>query len=204
MSGPFIRRLRRTAVFALVLAASAALAQETVRVRGTIERADGQTLEIKTREGLSVTVKLADNFTVAGVVAANLADIKPGTYVGAAAMPLPDGAQRALEILIFPEAMRGFGEGFLPWDLQPQSTMTNATVAEMVTHIEGARLKLKYKDGEKTLIVPPGVPIVTLVPAEKSELKPGAKIFIGAATKQADGTLAASRVSVGIGLTPPM
>jgi hypothetical protein len=190
--------------FTLILA-TAASAQEVVRVRGAVERIEGQTLMVKTREGPSVTVKLADSYAVTGVVAATLSDIKPGSYVGAAALPQPDGTQRAIEVLIFPEALRGFGEGFRPWDLLPQSTMTNATVAEIVSRVDGARLTLKYKDGEKTVIVPPEAPIVTFVPAEKSELKPGAKIFIGAATKQADGTLSVSRVNVGLsGLTPPM
>jgi hypothetical protein len=190
--------------FTLILA-TAASAQEVVRVRGAVEHIEGQTLMVKTREGPSVTVKLADNYAVTGVVAATLSDIKPGSYVGAAALPQPDGTQRAIEVLIFPEALRGFGEGFRPWDLLPQSTMTNATVAEIVSRVDGARLTLKYKDGEKTVTVPPEAPIVTFVPAEKSELKAGAKIFIGAATKQADGTLSTSRVNVGLsGITPPM
>jgi hypothetical protein len=200
-----IRSSLGAVVAALIVGATAASAQEIIRVRGTVERAEGQTLVVKTREGPSVTVKLADNFGVTGVVAAKLSDIKPGSYVGAAAIPLPDGTQRAIEVLIFPEALRGFGEGYRPWDLLPQSTMTNATVAEMVTRVDRAVLTLKYKDGEKTVIVPPDAPIVTFVPAEKNELKPGAKLFIGAATKQADGTLSTSRVNVGLGgLTPPM
>lgn len=203
MHGQMIRSAL-AAAFTLILAATAS-AQQVVRVRGTIERVEAQTLFVKTREGPSVIIKLADNYGVTGVVAATLADIKPGSYVGAAALPQPDGTQRAIEVLIFPEALRGFAEGFRPWDLVPQSTMTNATVAEIVTRVDGARLTLKYKDGEKTVIVPPEAPIVTFVPAEKSELKPGVKIFIGAATKQADETLATARVNVGLGgLTPPM
>jgi hypothetical protein len=192
------------AALTLILTATAS-AQQTVRVRGTVERLEGQILMVKTREGPSVTIKLADNYGVTGVVAAQLSEVKPGSYVGIAALPQPDGTQRAIEVLIFPEALRGFGEGFRPWDLLPQSTMTNATVAEIVTRVDGARLTLKYKDGEQTVVVPPEAPIVTFVPAEKSELKPGAKIFIGAATKQADETLGTARVNVGLGgLTPPM
>jgi hypothetical protein len=204
MHRQMIRRSLAAAAFTLILAATAS-AQQVVRVRGTVERLEGQTLMVKTREGPSVIVKLADNYGVTGVVAATLADIKPGSYVGIAALPQPDGTQRAIEVLIFPEALRGFGEGFRPWDLVPQSTMTNATVAEIVTRVDGATLTLKYKDGEKTVVVSPEAPIVTFVPAEKSELKPGAKIFIAAAAKKDDGTLAAAAISVGRdGITPPM
>lgn len=204
MHGQMIQRSLACVAFMLILA-TVASAQQVIRVRGTVERLEAQTLFVKTREGPSVIIKLAENYGVTGVVAASLADIKPGSYVGAAALPQPDGTQRAIEVLIFPEALRGFGEGFRPWDLVPQSTMTNATVAAIVTRVDGATLTLKYKDGEKTVVVPPEAPIVTFVPAEKSELKPGAKIFIGAATKQTDETLSAARVNVGLGgLTPPM
>src|ERR1700680_460628 len=204
MHGQMIQRSLACVAFMLILA-TVASAQQVIRVRGTVERLEAQTLFVKTREGPSVIIKLADNYGVTGVVAASLADIKPGSYVGAAALPQPDGTQRAIEVLIFPEALRGFGEGFRPWDLVPQSTMTNATVAAIVTRVDGATLTLKYKDGEKTVVVPPEAPIVTFVPAEKSELNPGAKIFIGAATKQTDETLSAARVNVGLGgLTPPM
>jgi hypothetical protein len=204
MHGQMIQRSLACVGLMLILS-TVASAQQVIRVRGTVERLEAQTLFVKTREGPSVIIKLADNFGVTGVVAASLADIKPGSYVGAAALPQPDGTQRAIEVLIFPEALRGFGEGFRPWDLVPQSTMTNATVAAIVTRVDGATLTLKYKDGEKTVVVPPEAPVVTFVPAEKSELKPGAKIFIGAATKQTDETLSATRVNVGLGgLTPPM
>jgi hypothetical protein len=117
----------------------------------------------------------------------------------------PDGSQRALEVLIFPEAMRGTGEGHYPWDLRPQSTMTNANVEQTVTGVDGQTLTVKYKGGEKKIIVPPDVPIVTFVPGDKADLKPGTKIFIGAAKKLPDGTLQAARVNYGKdGLTPPM
>lgn len=184
--------------------ASSADAQERVRVRGAIEKLEGNVLTVKTREGPVVAIKLADNFTVGGLIAAKFEDIKDNTYVGIAALPLPDGKLRALEVLIFPEAMRGTSEGHVPWDLVPESTMTNATVTGMA-RTEGNALVVKYKDGEKTILVPPGIPIVTGAPAEKSELKAGAKIFIYAAIRQPDGTLSAMRVTVGLnGLTPPM
>ncbi len=202
-------KIRFVLLSALFAAAFAALgpadAQERVRVRGTIEKADGDMLTVKTREGPVVTIKLAENYGVGGLVAAKFEDIKQNTYVGIAGLPLPDGKIRALEVLIFPDAMRGTSEGHFPWDLVPESTMTNAAVTETVARAEGNALVLKYKDGEKTIVVPADAPIVRAVPAEKSELKAGAKIFIFAAVKGADGSLTAQRVTVGLnGLTPPM
>jgi hypothetical protein len=202
-------RSRRVAaaapLFAVALVAVASAQQQTVRVRGTIDAVDGQTMNVTARDGTKLAIKIADNVTVVGVVKASMSDIKVGGYVGAAGMPQEDGSQRALEVLIFPEAMRGTAEGFLPWDLRPNSTMTNATVAEVVAKVDGYTLRLKYKDGEKTVVVPPDAPIVTYLPGDKSELKPGAKIFIAAAAKQPDGSLVAARIGVGRdGLTPPM
>jgi hypothetical protein len=189
----------------LIVLAGSADAQERVRVRGAIEKFEGNVLTVKTREGPIVTIKLTDNFAVGGLVPAKFEDIKQNTFVGIAALPQPDGKLRALEVLIFPEAMRGTSEGHFPWDLVPESTMTNAAVTESVMRTEGHTLVVKYKDGEKTVIVPPDTPIVTAVPAEKSELKAGAKIFIANATKTPDGSLSAMRVTVGLnGLTPPM
>ena len=189
----------------LLAAVSIACAQETVRVRGTIDSVDGQTIKVTTREGTKLDIKLADNVAVAGIVKASLADIKEGSYVGIAGMPQEDGSQRALEVLIFPEAMRGTGEGFRPWDLRPSSTMTNAAVEKKVEKVDGQTLTLKYKDGEKNIVVPTDIPIVTYLPGDKSELKAGAKIFISAAAKQPDGSLVANRIGVGRdGLTPPM
>ena len=200
-----MRRVARVGGLILVFAASTTWAQETVRVRGTIERLDGQTLVVKSRDGAELRVVLADNATTVGIAKASLSDIKPGTFVGVTAMPQPDGSQKAVEVHIFPEAMRGTGEGHYPWDLRPQSTMTNANVEQTVTGIDGQTLTMKYKDGEKKIIVPSDTPIVAFVPGDKGDLKPGAKIFIGAAKKQPDGTLQATRVNVGKdGLTPPM
>jgi hypothetical protein len=180
------------------------LAQDTVRVRGTIERLDGSNYVIKARDGAELKVALADNPQIAGVVKASLSDIKQGSFVGVTAMPQADGSQRALEVHIFPEAMRGTGEGHYPWDLRPQSTMTNANVEQVVTAVDGPTLTLKYKGGEKKISVPANTPIVVYVQGDKSELKPGAKVFI-VAVKQADGTLQGRAWRVGRdGITPPM
>jgi Domain of unknown function (DUF5666) len=202
------RRSLGVAGLALVLAASASLAQQpqTVRVRGTVEAFENPTLTVKSRDGQTVyKIKLTDNAAVRGVIKASLADIKENSFIGVTGMPQPDGSQKAIEIHIFPEALRGTGEGFRPWDLVPNSTMTNATVAQMVKGVNGQEITLKYKEGEKKIIVTPETVIVTYVPGSKDELKPGAKIFIAAANKKEDGTLEAAAVSVGRdGLTPPM
>jgi len=190
---------------ALVLAVGSASAQQPVRVRGTIEKVDGNTLEVKTREGAVVTVKLTDNAQIGGVAKAALADIHQNSFVGITAMPQPDGTQKAVEVHIFPESRRGAGEGHRPWDLLPQSTMTNANVEVLVTGVDGPMLTMKYKEGEKKIMVPNNVPIVQFVNASRDDLKPGAKIFIVAGKKEADGTIEASGINVGKdGITPPM
>jgi hypothetical protein len=183
-----------------------AWAQEApVRVRGTITKVDGNTLAVTARNGTPLTVRLTDNARVVAIVKASLADIKQGGFVGTTALPQPDGSMRAVEVHIFPEAMRGTGEGHRDWDLQPSSTMTNGTVAQAVAKVEGNAMTVKYKDGEKTVLVTPETAIVTYVISDRSELKPEAKIFIGAATRKPDGTLEAERVNVGRdGITPPM
>jgi hypothetical protein len=193
------------ALVMMVSGIATALAQDTVRVRGTIERIDGSTYVVKARDGAELKVALADNPQIAGVVKASLSDIKQGSFVGVTAMPKADGSQSALEVHhIFPEAMRGTGEGHYPWDLQPQSTMTNANVEQVVTAVDGQTLTLKYKDGEKKIFVPANTPIVVYVQGDKSDLKPGAKVFI-AAIKQPDGTLQGRAWRVGRdGVTPPM
>jgi hypothetical protein len=203
-----IQRVTKISGLLLVFVVSTTWAQDTVRVRGTIERVEGQTLLVKSRDGAELKVVLADNALVVGIVQASLSDIKPGTFVGVTGMPQPDGSQKAVEVHIFPEAMRGTGEGHYPWDLRPQSTMTNGNVEHVeqtVTGVKGQTLTMKYKDGEKKITVPPDTPIVTYVLGDKSELKPGTKIFIAAAKKLPDGTLQAPRVNFGKdGLTPPM
>jgi len=201
-----IRRIfAATACAAALFAASAQAQDKPVRVRGTIEAVDGAMLSIKARDGSDLKVKLTDNANVVGLVKATLGDIKPGSFVGATAMPEEDGRWKAVEVHIFFEAMRGTGEGDRPYDYKPKSTMTNGTVGEASAKVDGSTLTLKYKEGEKKVDVTPETAIVMYVPSTRSELKPGAKIYIAAATKQADGSLETSRVNVGLnGVTPPM
>ena len=175
-----------------------------VRIRGTIERVDGTTVVVKARDGAELKITVADNPQIAGIIKASLADIKQNSFVGVTAMPQHDGGLSAVEVHIFPESMRGTGEGHYPWDLQPQSTMTNANVEQVVSAVEGRTLTLKYKDGEKKITVPAGAPIVAYVVGDKSDIKPGAKVFI-VAVKQADGTLQGRAWRIGRdGVTPPM
>lgn len=206
-----VRSIRLSAAVAAVtglsLLCGAAIAQQPQpqRIRGTIEKLDGAVLTVKSREGDEKVVKLTDAVIVTGIAKIAPSEIKPGSYIGVSAMPKEDGAQQALAIHIFPEAQRGTGEGFRPWDLKPGSTMTNATVSNKVTGTTGDTITVKYKDGEKTVTVTPETPIVTFLPGEKSELKPGAKVIIFAATKTTDGGLETGRIGVGRdGITPPM
>ena len=202
------RRVFGAAGFALLLATSASFAQQPppVRVRGTVEAVDGAMLTVKSRDGQTTyKVKVADNAAVRGIVKAALSDIKDNSFIGVTGMPQADGSQKAVEIHIFPEPLRGTGEGHRPWDLMPNSTMTNATVAQKVKGVQGDEITLKYQEGEKKIVVTPETVIVTYVPGTKDELKPGAKIFIAGAAKKDDGTLEATSISVGRdGITPPM
>jgi hypothetical protein len=205
---PMTRLLFGAAGLALLLASAASFAQQPqqVRVRGTIEKVDGAMLTVLSRDHQTTyKIKVADNAAVRGIVKAPLSDIKQNSFIGVTGMPQADGSQKAVEIHIFPEAMRGTGEGHRPWDLVPNSTMTNATVTQQVKGVQGDEITLKYKDGEKKILVVPQTVIVTYVPGDKSELKPGAKIFIAGAQKKEDGSLEAASISVGRdGLAPPM
>jgi hypothetical protein len=199
--------LRRALLVATVaaIAASPLQAQETRRVRATIEKIDDSALYVKTREGEDLKIALGEKPVFIAIVPATLADLKPGTHVGSGATPGPDGSLMAMEVHIFPEAMRGTGEGHRPMDGPPQATMTNANVDVSVAAVDGQMLTLKYKDGEKKLLVTPKTAIVAYTPGDRGELKPGIKIYIAAAQKQSDGSLRAARVSYGRnGLTPPM
>ena len=195
------------AAFVACIVTSSVSAQQppTVRIRGTIDSVDGNTLGITTREGSGVKVKMTDNVAVFAVVKTELSEIKEGSYIGVTAMPEPDGTQKAIAVHIFPENQRGAAEGFRPWDARANSTMTNATVTQTVKGTEGQNITVKYKDGEKKVVVPPDTPIVTFVASDISEVKPGARLIIFGAAKKDDGTLEANRVNVGRdGVTPPM
>ena len=188
------------AVAALAAAASfqvSAQAPQGERVRGTIEKLDGSTLAVKTNDGHAMRIKLTDDARIVGVVKASMADIKPGSFIGSAATPQPDGSQKALEVHIFPEAMRGTGEGHRPYSI-PNSTMTNGTVGgNAVTSVDGHAVTLSYKGGEKKIVVPPGVPIVRYEIGDRGDLKPGAAFTILSAVKKSDGSFETSRVNVG-------
>src|ERR1043165_7220144 len=202
---PMSRLVFGIATLVFVAFTAPAFAQDQPgRVRGTIERAEGDHYVIKARGGGEMKVKLADNAMVVAIVKSSLADVKQGSYIGVSGMPQPDGSQKCLEIHIFPEPMRGTGDGHRPWDLQPSSTMANGAVEQTSASADGQVLTLKYKDGEKKIVVPADCPIVSYLPGDKGELKPGAAIFIAAAQKQPDGTLLSPRVNVGRGAAPPM
>jgi hypothetical protein len=184
------------AAVASLVVSSAWAQQQTMRVRGTVERLDGPTLVIKTRDG-EVKVNLTENAGVFGVAKASMADLKPGAFLSIGAMPQPDGSQRAIQITVFAEVQRGTGEGHRPWDREPNSTMTNATVDTTVTGVDGQVLLVKYKDGEKKIVVPPSATILRYEVGDKNELKSGADIAIIRAVKKPDGTLETDRVNVG-------
>lgn len=207
-------RSTRMAIAAALIgaaAASAALAQQaaspqpqTIRLRGTIEKLDGRAVLAKSSKGGEVTLKLADKALVVAVVKATIADIKPGLFIGSGAMPQPDGSQKALEVHIFAESMRGTGEGFRPWDGAPNSTMTNGTVGASVSGVDSPVVTVKYPDGEKKIIVTPNVPIVRYEVADISAIRPGAPFTAVATGKAADGSFDVSRINVGRdGASPP-
>src|SRR5215472_588145 len=167
---------------AVCLSITAALAQNApvTRIRGTIAGLDGNTLAVTTREGAKVDVTLSDPLAVATVKKFDLAEIKPGSYVGIATRTGAGGELRAIEVLVFPEAMRGAGEGHYAWDLEPGSMMTNGTITGTVDAAAGRELSVSFKGDSNKIVVPPGVPVVTFAPAEKADLKPGAKVMFGA------------------------
>jgi hypothetical protein len=186
------------------VAVAQAPANPPVRVRGTVEKLDGQMLTVKSRSGESVNIKLADNYIVVGIAKAGLADITTGKFIGTTSVGERDGALIALEVHIFPEAMRGTGEGHYDWDLRPSSKMTNANVASVTSMGKDRVMTVQYKGGEKKVLVPADAAVVAFAPAERSELKPGAQVFVNA-QRQPDGSLASPRVNVGLkGQVPPM
>jgi hypothetical protein len=202
---PFVRPL--VAVAMVAASTIYAIAQQPPapsRVRGTIEAIDGDVIAVKSRAGEDVKLHMAGDIKIVGITRIALTDIKVGSFIGTTTVPGPDGANNAVEVHVFPEAMRGTGEGSRPYDLKPNSSMTNATVEQSVVGNDGHTLNIKYKDGEKKVLVSPDTPVVTYVPADKSDLKPGAKV-IAFMKKLPDGSFETNRVSVGRdGLTPPM
>jgi hypothetical protein len=195
------------AVAMVVSSALYAIAQQPPspsRIRGTIEAVDGDVLAVKSRGGEDVKLHMTGDVRVVGITKISLSDIKVGSFIGTTTVPGPGGGQNAVEVHVFPEDMRGTGEGSRPYDLRPNSSMTNATVAQTVAGNDGHILTIKYKDGEKKVLVSPDTPVVTYVPADRSDLKAGAKV-IAFMKKLPDGTFETNRVSVGRdGLTPPM
>lgn len=196
--------LAAAAIAGFFLVGNAWAQDKPIRVRGEVIAVAGPMMTVKSRDGKELKMRLADNVSVAAIVPIKIEDIKPNSYIGVSAMPQPDGSQRAMHVHIFPEALRGVAEGFGPWDVPPGATMTNATVAETVAGVNGQTITVKYKDGEKKIIVPKDAALVTYLPGDKAELKPGAKIFIIAAVPQPDGTYNVARVNVGRGVAPPM
>ncbi|HEV8095528.1 MAG TPA: hypothetical protein VGP71_07355 [Burkholderiales bacterium] len=200
--------VRSFAAFLIATLSAAALAQAPanppVRIRGTVEKLDGNMLSVKTREGQTMNVKMADNFAVVGIQKAGVADIATGKFIGTTTVGERGGALVAEEVHIFPESMRGTGEGHYAWDLKPNSMMTNANVAEIVSMASDRIMTVQYKGGEKKILVTENTAIVSYTPADKAELKPGAPIFM-VSQKQPDGSLTAARVNVGLrGQVPPM
>ena len=193
------------AIFVAVSALTAAAQNPPARIRGTVEKLDGQTLMVKSRDGQSLSIALAPNFTVRAVVAKTVADIKPGDFVASTSVKGADGKLRAIEVHILPESLRGVvREGQSPWDLVPDSLMTNATAAQITSAPEGQVIKVTYEGGEAEVIIPPGIPIVGYVPGDPSLLKSGAAVFI-TAQKKPDGTLTASSVTAEKdGVKPPL
>lgn len=181
-----------------------ALAAENIRIRGIVTDFDGTMLGITTREGAELALGLADGWVVSGVAEASVEDIDPGDYVGVASLATADGGNGALEVLIFPAELKGVDEGTFAYDLQPDSTMTNATVADAVLTIEGRRIVVSYNGETKQIEIPDATPVVTFAPAGPADLKPGAAVFI-LAHRETDGSVIAHHVAVGLnGVVPPM
>jgi hypothetical protein len=197
MAEKFLRVLAASS-FALVSFALPALAQHTVRIRGTVERIEGPVFVVKNRDGSELKLTVTEDHPLfVAIVPGKMSDIKPGMYVGSAGMMQEDGTQKAIEVHIFPESMRGTGDGHYDWDLLPKSKMTNGNVEQAVTGVDGPLLSVRYKDGEKKLVVTPQTVIVTYEMGKREEVVPGTKIFISAAKKQADGTVQTPRITYG-------
>jgi len=201
-------RLKLTASFIAMTLASAAFAQSSEnkpeRIRGEIVSFSGNALQVHRRSGDTVTIELKDSTGLNALKTIQLADIKPGSYVGAAATPSPDGRLTAKEVLVFPEAARGMGEGHYAWDLGSNSSMTNANVDAVVQGSNGRDLKLSYKGGSNSINVPANVPVVTLIASSRGDLTAGKKVFV-VATPAQNGSYVGNQVVVEKdGVVPPM
>jgi hypothetical protein len=195
-----------TAAFCFTLCAGSGFAQTpgaTTRVRGSVEKMSSDALTVKTASGDEISLKLAGNWQIVGVTQGSLADIKPGVFIGVGARPQPDGTLNAVQVSIFPESARGQGEGHRDWSSLPEATMTNATVADEVTSVDGATLKLTYKGGEQRVAIKPETVILKPAPAEKSDLKPGSTVTL-TATKEPDGSMTTARVTIAKGVALPL
>src|ERR1700681_4796934 len=193
MSGTTQRTLAALSLALICIALPALAADDTVRIRGTIERVEGPVYVVKNRDGAELKLTVTDNPLFVAIAPSTMADIKPGMFVGSAGTMQPDGTQKAIEVHIFPESMRGTGEGHYDWDLKPGTKMTNGNVEQSVAAVDGPILSVKNKDGEKKLLVTPETVVVTYVVGSKEELKPGTKIFVAAAKKQPVGTVQTPR-----------
>ena len=192
------RTIRLALAGAIIAVSWSAATAQSVRIRGTIEKADGSVVSLKSGDDAEVKLTLTENAMIIAVVKASMADIKEGTFLGSTAMPQPDGSLKALEVHIFPEQMRGTGEGHRPYAAVANSTMTNGTASgATVVGVDGSTMVVKYRDGEKKIVVPPNTPILRYEIGNKSDLKAGARFTVLAATKKADGTLEANRINVG-------
>jgi hypothetical protein len=191
-------------VIPMALPCAPAFADGTpVRVRGSVVSLDGSKLVVHAKDGKDVAISLKDKYAALAVVKSSMADVKEGTFIGTATVAQPDGSLRAVEVVLFPESLRGFGEGHYPWDLGPSSMMTNATIANKVQGVDGETVTVTYKGGEKKITIPTNVPIVALVPVDRNEITPGVIVFVPT-EKQADGTLLSGAVLFGKGVVPPM
>jgi hypothetical protein len=193
------------ALIPIALVSASAFADGTpVRVRGSVVSLEGTKLVVHAKDGKDITVNLNENFAALAVVKSSMADIKEGTFIGTATVTQPDSTLRSMEVVVFPDKMRGTGEGHYPWDLGSNSMMTNATVSNAVKGVEGQTITVTYKGGEKKIDVPANVPVVTIVPATKEEIKPGAIVFVPT-MRQADDSLKGGAVLFGKdGVVPPM
>jgi hypothetical protein len=193
------------ALIPIALTSASAFAQGSpVRVRGSVVSLEGTKLVVHAKDGKDITVNLNENFAALAVVKSSMADIKEGTFIGTATVTQPDSTLRSMEVVVFPDKMRGTGEGHYPWDLGSNSMMTNATVSNAVKGVEGQTITVTYKGGEKKIEVPANVPVVTIVPATKEEIKPGAIVFVPT-MRQADDSLTGGAVLFGKdGVVPPM